>query len=135
MAGGRRRERNRVNVFEIDETYVFKHYFTGDDVFARLRPYYNFHQYRFEVPPDEFEDLQSFLAGEGYGLVLVDTKEEFVVTVKQYTAHPDRIFERSVMQRSTDGYNFFLLTDGEAVDRAIDDGARRVESVPVESPF
>lgn len=135
MMAFHRASSERVNVFEVDESYVFKHYFDGDDVFARLRPYYNFHQYRFEVPPEEFDELREFLDDEGYGLVVVDAVEEFVVAVKQYRSHPDKIFKRSVMQRSADGYNFFLLTDAEAVDRALDDGARQVDDVPAESPF
>lgn len=135
MAPFRRASSERVNVFEVDETYVFKHYFDGDHVFARLRPYYNFHQYRFEVPSDEFDDLREFLEDEGYGLVVVDAVEEFVVAIRQYTAHPDNIFKRSVMQRSADGYNVFLLTDEDAVERALDEGALRVDDLDVENPF
>lgn len=133
--GFHRASSERVNVFDVGENYVFKHYFDGDEVFARLKPYYNFHQYRFEVPPAEFDDLQAFLDENGYGLVVVDTIEEFVVAVKQYRAHPDEIFKQSVIQRSADGYNFFLLTDHDAVERALDDGAHPVDNVPAESPF
>lgn len=135
MMAFHRASSERVNVYEVDETYVFKHYFEGDDVFLRLRPYYNFHQYRFEVPPGEFDDLRDFLDDEGYGLVVVDAVDEFVVAVRQYTAHPDKIFKRSVMQRSADGYNFFLLTDRDAVERALEDGAERLGDVDAENPF
>ena len=82
MAAFRRAGQEQINVFEVDETYLFKQYFDGDEMFDRLKQYYNNQQYRFEVPPDEFEDLQSFLAEYGYGLV-VDVIEEFVIIQSQ----------------------------------------------------
>jgi hypothetical protein len=135
MGAFRRASHEQVNVFEVDELYLFKHYFDGEDVFDRLKPYYNNQQYRFEVPPDEFEDLQAFLAEHGYGLVVVDVLPEFVVVVKKYTDHPENIFKTSVIQRSVDGYNCFLLTDRDAVDRAVDAGATRLPETGLENPF
>jgi hypothetical protein len=135
MVAFRRASHEQVNVFEVDELYLFKHYFDGEDVFDRLKPYYNNQQYRFEVPPDEFEDLQGFLAEHGYGLVVVDVLPEFVVVVEKYTDHPENIFKTSVIQRSVDGYNCFLLTDRDAVDRAVDAGATRLPETGLENPF
>jgi hypothetical protein len=135
MVAFRRASHEQVNVFEVDELYLFKHYFDGEDVFDRLKRYYNNQQYRFEVPPDEFEDLQAFLAEHGYGLVVVDVLPEFVVVFKKYTDHPENIFKTSVIQRSVDGYNCFLLTDRDAVDRAVDAGATRLPETGLENPF
>jgi hypothetical protein len=125
----------RVNAFRIDERHLFKHYFEGEDVFARLKPYYNNQQYRFEVPPDEFEDVRSFLAECGYELVVVDPIEKFVVVVEQYTAHPEGVFEESVAQRSVDGYNCFLVTDQYAVAGAVAEGATRLTDTDLPNPF
>jgi hypothetical protein len=105
MAGFRRAGDERVNVFEVNETYLFKHYFDDEDVFDRLKQYYNNQQYRFEVPPDEFDDLRSFLAEHGYGLVVVDAIDEFAVVVEKYSAHPENIFKQSVIQLSENRYN------------------------------
>ena len=135
MGAFRRASHEQVNVFEVDELYLFKHYFDGEDVFDRLKPYYNNQQYRFEVPPDEFEDLQAFLAEHGYGLVVVDVLTGFVVVVEKYTDHPENIFKTSVIQRSVDGYNCFLLTDRDAVDRAVGAGATRLPETSLENPF
>ena len=104
-------------------------------MFDRLKQYYNNQQYRFEVPPDEFEDLRSFLEKHGYGLVVVDVLEAFVVVVKKYRVHPDNIFKASVIQRTVDGYNCFLLTDQAAVEQAVQDGATRVTETDVPNPF
>ena len=135
MAEFRRAGHEQVNVFEVDEIYLFKHYFDSEEVFDRLKQYYNNQQYRFEVPPDEFEDLRSFLEKHGYGLVVVDVLEAFVFVVKKYTAHPDNIFKASVIQRTVDGYNCFLLTDQAAVEQAVQDGATRLTETDVPNPF
>lgn len=50
--------------------------------------YNNNQYYRFEVPLDEFDQLRSFLSDQGYGLVIADTIEEFVVVVKKYMTIP-----------------------------------------------
>jgi hypothetical protein len=135
MAAFRRAGQEQVNVFEVDETYLFKHYFDGEEVFDRLKQYYNNQQYRFEVPPDEFEDLQSFLAEYGYGLVVVDAIEEFVVVVEKYTTHPENIFKASVIHRSVDGYNCFLMTDQTAVEQATREHAARLTETELHQPF
>jgi hypothetical protein len=68
MAGFRRANQEQVNAFRINGEYLFKHYFEGDEVFARLRNYYNHNQYRFEVPVEDFEEIKSFLSDHGYRL-------------------------------------------------------------------
>jgi hypothetical protein len=135
MAEFRRAGDEQINVFEIDETYLFKHYFDGEDVFDRLKPYYNNQQYRFEVPAEAFEELRSFLSDHGYSLAIIDAVREFAVVVKKYTEHPENIFKGSVIHRSVDGYNAFLMTDQAAVDRAIREGAIRLSNTAFENPF
>jgi hypothetical protein len=135
MASFRRAGHEQVNVFEIDDTYLFKHYFDGEDVFDRLKPYYNNQEYRFEVQPDEFEEIREFLDEQGYGLVLVDALVEFVVVVRKYTDHPNIIFKESVVQRSVGNHNFFRTTDQKAVERAVSEGATRLTESDVENPF
>jgi hypothetical protein len=135
MVAFRRAGDEQVNVFEVNETHLFKHYFDGDEVFDRLKPYYNNQHYRFEVPPDEFEDLRSFLTDHGYGLVVVDVVAEFAVVVKKYTSHPGNIFKQSVIQRSIGDYNCFLMTDQAAVEQAVHEGAIRLTETDFESPF
>ncbi|MFA1612177.1 hypothetical protein [Halobellus rubicundus] len=135
MASFRRANEERVNAFRVDDRYVFKHYFEQEAVFDRLRRYYNNHQYRFEVPPGEFDTLRSFLSNHGYALVVVEVPGEFVVAVRKYTEHPENIFKESVMQRSVPDYNCFLMTDQEAVEAAVRDGARRLDETDIENPF
>jgi len=135
MASFCRAGHEQVNAFEIGDSYLFKYYFEGEDVFDRLKRYYNNQQYRFEVPLDDFEEIRAFLDEHGYGLVVVDVIKEFVVVVRKYTAHPNNIFKASVIQGSVDNYNCFLMTDQEAVDRAVMEGATRLTESDVENPF
>lgn len=125
----------RVNVFEVDEVYLFKHYFDGEDVFDRLKSYYNNQQYRFEIPEDEFGTLRSFLSDRGYGLTVVDATEGFAVVVKKYTNHPENIFKESVIRRSVNGYNCFLVKDQDAVEQAVNEGAVPLTTTNFENPF
>lgn len=135
MAAFRRAGDERVNVFEIDELYLFKHYFDSEEVFDRLKQYNNNQQYRFKVPPDDFEDPHSFLAEHGYGLVVVSAIDKFVVVVEKYTTHPENITKQSVVQRSVDGYNCFLMPDQAAVEQAVHNGETRLTETEVSNPF
>ena len=135
MAEFRRAGDERVNVFVVDDIHLFKHFFDDNEVFDRLKRYYNNHQYRFEVPVNEFEELREFLEEHGYGLVDVDVTEEFVVVVKKYTDHPDNIFKESVVQRTVNGYNCFLMTDQSAVENAVQQGAIRLTQTDLANPF
>lgn len=87
------------------------------------------------MPPDEFEAIRSFLADYGYGLVVVTAIDEVVVMVEKYTAHPENIFKQSVIQRSVDGYNCFLLTDQAAVEQATREHATRLTETDLSHPF
>lgn len=135
MVEFRRSDSEPVNVFEVDEMYLFRHYVNGEEVFDRLKQYYNNQQYRFELPPDEFDEIRSFLADHGYELVPIDAVAQFSVVVEKYTAHPENIFKASVAQRSVDDYNCFLMVDQFSVAVAVDDGATRLTNVDLENPF
>ncbi|MFC6616088.1 hypothetical protein ACFQAS_14320 [Halopenitus salinus] len=135
MAESRRAGDERVNVFVVDDVHLFKHFFEDEAVFDRLKRYYNNHQYRFEVPANEYDELREFLEDHGYGLVGVDVIEEFVVVVKKYTDHPDNIFKESVVQRTVNGYNCFLMTDQSAVENAVQQGAIRLRQTDLANPF
>lgn len=115
----------RVNVFEIDDQYLFKHYFQRTDLFEELREYYNDEEYRFEVSADEFKDVQEFLQKEYIVLEIVDDLETFCVVKEQYTEHAD-ILRNAVIQWQREGYNFFLMKDELSVKEALEQGATPV---------
>ena len=127
MRGARSRDAGSdVNVFRLDGTQYFRHYFDGEAVFARLRRYYEHEHYRFAVPAREFDGVRRFLEEHGYRLRQVADVRPFTVVVRKYTAHPDGIFGEAVDQRSRGGYNVFLLKDEDAVEAAVSSGATRL---------
>lgn len=125
----------RVNVFEIDERYLFKQYFESKDVFDRRKAYYIDRKHRFQVPADKFEEIRAFLADHGYGLVTVDAVPEFVVVVEKYSDHPEDLVKNTVIQRTVDGSNCFLLTDQVAVEQAVHNGATRLSETALRKPL
>jgi len=133
--GFRRASQERVNVFPVDERYLFKHYFDNDEIFDRLRQYYNNQQYRFEVPDDDFDEIQEFLSEFGYALVVVDAVKEFTVVVRKYTEHPENIFKDSVVQRSEGDYTVFVMTDQATVEQAVLQDATPLPEADVELPL
>lgn len=125
----------RVNVFRVGERYLFRHFFDGEDVFDRLKPYYENQKYRFSVPVSRFEPIRVFLGERGYELRVVDSPREFGVVVKQYSDHPENVFKAAVCQASADGYNCFLLRDRRSVALAVKQGATRLVDTDIDVAF
>lgn len=115
----------RINVFRIDETYMFKHFFERTDIFDMLAEYYNDRAYRFEVPPDDFGTVRHELAEDYYELVVVEDLKRFCVVKEQYTEHAD-ILRDAVVHWDRRGHLFFLMKDELSVQTAIERGATPV---------
>jgi len=118
-------EKERIYIFELEEDYRFKHYFDREDIFSELQDHYNGEGYRFEVPKDEFPDVEDLLNENYFEPVIVDDPSEFGVVKEAYTEHAD-ILRNSVMHWSRDDHNFFLMKDPKAVDQAVEQGASRI---------
>jgi len=125
-------DRERINLFAVDDRYLFKQYFEQDDVFAELRRYYNEDEYRFEVPKDAFSEVQELLREHFYDPVVVDDPEQFCVVYPKYADHPDVLFKASVLQRSTGDYHVFLMKDQLSVEQAVKNGGTRLVEADVE---
>ena len=119
-------EREPIYVFNVEESYLFTHYFARTDIFSELQEYYNDEEYRFEVPEDDFPWVLELLEENHYEPIRVDDIEEFAVVKEQYTPHSD-ILRNSVMHWSRDGYNFFVMQSPRAVEEAVEQGATRIE--------
>ena len=119
-------ERELIYVFEIDGEHLFSHYFHRSDIFSELSEYYNNDEYRFEVPVDDFPRVLELLEQNHYKPIPVEEIEEFAVVKDQYTEHKD-ILRNSVIHWSRDGYNFFVMQTPQAVERAVEQGATRLE--------
>ncbi len=125
----------RINAFPISDHFLFKHYFEEEDVFEYLKRYYNGSEYRFEVPAEQYPDVQEYLGDSGYRLVTVEDLREFVVVVEKYTKHPENVFQEAVYQESDPGYNFFLMSDRAGAEQAVHNGAVAITETNLTVPF
>lgn len=116
----------RVTVFDLGDDLVFKHYFGNEALFEALSDHYDDEEYRFEVPPEEFDPVGEELEGHGYAVDVVSEPEPYCVVVERYEPHAD-VLRASVAHWSRRGHEFFLMPDRLAVERAVDDGATPVE--------
>ena len=128
-------DREQVNLFRVEDRYLFKQYFDQDTVFTALRDYYNQDDYRFEVPPDVVEEVKQVLREHMFEPVVVDAPAEFCVVYPKYTDHPDVLFKTAVLQRSKRDKHLFLLKDQLSVEQAVNNGAKRLADTDMETRF
>jgi len=124
--------RKRINVFEGEETYVFRHY-VEDELFQELQPFYT--DGRFEVPKDRFDKVEDLLTDNSYDPVVVEDVEQYCVVKRRYTEHPDILFEESVLETGTADHTVFVMKDLDAVEAALGKGATRITDTDVVSEF
>ena len=108
----------RVYVFPLDRSYVFKRYFGENDLFEAISEFYDNDEYRFDVPEREWDEVADTLREYGYEPAVVEDTEEFVVVKEEYTKHAE-ILKDSVENWSRRGYNFFLMKDPLSAERAV----------------
>ena len=128
-------DREQVNLFRVEDRYLFKQYFDQDTVFTALRDYYNQDDYRFEVPPDVVEEVKQVLREHMFEPVVVDAPAEFCVVYPKYTDHPDVLFKTAVLQRSKRDKHLFLLKDQLSVEQAVNNGATRLADTDLDTRF
>ena len=112
-------------VFHLDDEYLFRHYFEVDGAFEALRAHYVRDAYRFEVPADDWSDVEATLRSYGFEPTVVEDPERFCVVIGQYEPHAD-ILRDSVANWTRREHRFFLLSDPLAVERALQRGATLV---------
>ena len=108
----------RVTVFPLDHTYVFKRYFGPNAVFEALADHYDRDAYRFEVHASEWPAVEATLREFGYEPEVVEDLAAYVVVVEQYDPHAE-ILKRSVADWTRRGHRFFLMKDALAAERAV----------------
>lgn len=115
-----------INIFKLQNNYVFKQYLNDRELFKQLGDYYNGAQYRFEIPTADLEKVQDILQAAGYDLTIVDNPKEFVVTIGRFQKHKE-ILKNSVDVEEVGDDKVFLMKDKEAVEMALGMGATKYE--------
>jgi hypothetical protein len=115
-----------INAFEVKDAdlYIFSQYFDQEEIFAELREYYNSEQYRFEVPANEIDRIESFLDEYFYDLnrVTPNAIEPFCVVKEKYTDYAD-ILQSSVYHTSRGSTTVFVMQDRLSAEQAVEQGA------------
>jgi hypothetical protein len=115
-----------INAFEVEEAdlYIFSQYFDNDEIFDELRKWYNSEQYRFEVPIDELDEVETFLEEYFYEFTSVppDAIDPFCVVKEKYTDHAD-ILRNSVYHTSRGSSTVFVMQDRLSAEQAVEQGA------------
>ena len=119
-------ERERINVFRIDDDHLFVHFFDRTDLFEAFREYYNDDAYRFEIPEGEFDEVRGRLTAEYFNPVVIEDPEPYCVVKEKYTKHAD-ILRNSVVNWERRGHRFFIMKDELAVKEALERGPQRLE--------
>lgn len=135
MVGFHTANEEPIYAFHIGSKFYFKQYFDEEEIFGRLRQYYDSSNYRFVVAEGKFDIIYGYLKEQGYELTPVDNLDPFLVVVKKYTNHPDVIFRESVIHGGKGDYNFFLMKDRTAVEQVVKSGATEFTEVDLEHPF
>jgi hypothetical protein len=120
---GQTRVDERINVFRVNDVFLFSYYFAQDEIFEPIRCYYNEDAYRFEIPYEAFKDVQEFLQNYYYRLTEVDELDRFCVVQPRHTYHPEVLFNASVLQQTYGRYHVFQMQDQRAVHQAVSQGA------------
>jgi hypothetical protein len=106
------------------DLYIFSQYFDNDEIFGELREWYNSEQYRFEVPTDELDTVETFLDEYFYDLAQIpsDAIGPFCVVKEKYTDHAD-ILRNSVYHTSRGNNTVFVMQDRLSAEQAVEQGA------------
>ncbi len=115
-----------INIFKLNNTYVFKQYLGDPALFKQLGDYYNGATYRFEIPPGDLEKVQDILQAAGYDIEVVTNPSEFAVTIGRFQKHKE-ILKNCVVVEDVGEDKVFLMKDRESVDMALRQGAKKYE--------
>jgi hypothetical protein len=127
-------DRDQINVFEINDTYLFKQYFDNDDVFETLRDYYNPDAYRFEVPTDnDLETVEDMLHEHFYQINVVEDIEPYCVVKGRHSDNED-VLRNTVVKYDRGQETIFLLKDQLSVDQAVEQGATQIVDADTSLP-
>ncbi|KXA99553.1 hypothetical protein AKJ40_02870 [candidate division MSBL1 archaeon SCGC-AAA259M10] len=113
----------KINLFHIDSTYIFKHYFKDRDQFEDFRDYYNSLEFRFEVDENELEDAVEKLVDQGFSVNIVEREDipEYTVVIDKYKKH-SHLLKKSVDVIEVGDEKALVLKDKVAKEEALDQG-------------
>lgn len=117
--------RKKINIFKIGKLYCFKYYFTDEQVFNELSPYYNKEKYRFECgTAGERNKFIKYLWKVGFDSTIVEDFHEYIVKIDRMKPFISMLKD-SIEQAEIGRDRIFLMKDIRSVEYAIEQGAER----------
>jgi len=117
--------RKKINIFKIGKLYCFKYYFTDEQVFNELSPYYNKEKYRFECgTAGERNKIIKYLWKVGFDVTIVEDLHEYIVKIDRMKPYVS-ILKDSIEQAEISRDRIFVMKDISSVEYAIEQGAER----------
>lgn len=117
-------EPKEITAFEVGGMFLFKEYFEQDELFDRLKKYYNSEKYRFEIPEDEIEEVRQILENF-YELSVADNLEDYCV-IADGNWDATELLKNSVMRTRRRGEEVHVMKDSLSVKQAIEGGATQL---------
>lgn len=103
-------DKEQINVFKSDDTYLFTHYFDDRDLFSELEQWYNQDKYGFEVSHADSDQVRETLEEHFFDPVIVEDAREFCVAKDRESEHKN-ILENSVDNWTNSGQHIFIMKD------------------------
>lgn len=120
-------KRERITMFKVGKTWIFKYFFDDKEIFRQLADHYNKYSYRFEYKTiGERNKTLKLLEMRGFNVDLVEDMKGYVVKLDRYSKYAS-VLKNSVTHIETPEWRIFLMKDLAAVEEALRQGAKMVE--------
>jgi len=128
--------RKKINIFKIEKLYCFKYYFTDQQIFTELSPYYNKEKYRFECgTAGERNKIIKYLWSIGFETDIIEDLKDYIVKIDRMKPCIS-ILKDSIEQTEIGRNRIFLMKDIASVEQAFEQGAERfVDITEIERLF
>lgn len=118
-------EHKEITAFEVGGTLLFKEYFKQDELFDRLKIYYNTDKYRFEIPENKIEEVRQILGNFYFGLSVDDNLDNYYVIADE-NSDSTELLKNSIMETQQGGEDVYVMKDTLSVKQAIERGAAQL---------
>lgn len=119
-------DKEQINIFELNDLYLFSHYFENKVLYNQLKGWCVEHQYRFEVPTDEIDQIKILSQGF-FDPVIIEDPTPYYVAIHNELEYKN-ILINSVLNWAGGNQRYFLMKDQLSVETAIEKGAQKPDS-------
>lgn len=116
-------KRPHINIFKLNGSYYFKHFFDEPELFRELEPFYEKSRYRFKMATvGERNKVMKLLEMKGYDLTLIEDPAPFTVEIERHRKYGE-ILKNSIESYPQRDKIIFVMKDMVWVEQAVAMGA------------